>query len=231
MQPYDDLSLSKDQYQVGWLEAYKHQKEDFLWQEDPIVFLPNYVKGFQENGVRSILDAGCGDGRNVLYLLREKFFVVGVDLSPIALTAALNLASRQSQQEVCFVHADLESLPDPFPANSFDALTCLDVFGQVLKVDRVIEGFQKIVRQNGFILLNLYTPDDAAFGIGQQLDEKSFLYKETLFRFFTEQDVKVLFGKFDILKIEKLRWEDPPHPGYRDDYHTHDSLVVLLQNR
>lgn len=231
MKPYDDISLSKEEYQSGWIEAYQRKKGEFLWKQDPIEFLPNYAPILRENKVQSILEAGCGDGRNVVYLLREGFRVIGVDLSPIALANALDLADHQGKNDACFVNADLESLPHPFPEHSFDALTCLDVFGQVLEVEQTVSGFQRVVRPNGLLLLNLYTPEDAAFGVGQKLGDRSFLYNKTLFRFFTEQDIRTLFAQFDILKMEKMHWQDPPHPGYRDDYHIHDSFVFLLRNR
>src|SRR5580700_10515806 len=40
-----------------------------------------------------ILDAGCGSGRNLVYLLREGFEVFGVDSDPRALKATRRLAA------------------------------------------------------------------------------------------------------------------------------------------
>lgn len=230
MKPYDEISIPKQDYQTGWLDAYEAKQDGYLWKEDPIEFLPEYSVFFKEQNVHSVLDTGCGDGRNSLFLLSEGFSVTGMDLSLIALKKTLHTARLQEFSNVCLIQSDIESLPVPFPSGLFDALVCLDVFGQVLNIEAAVSGFRQVVKKDGFILLNLYTPDDVAFGEGEKVGEKAFLYRKTLFRFFTAADVESLFEEFKLVDLKRLRWEDPPHPGYRDYYHTHDSYVVLLQN-
>lgn len=41
-----------------------------------------------------ILDAGCGDGRNLVYLLSEGYEVFGVDADPLAIEGVRRLAAR-----------------------------------------------------------------------------------------------------------------------------------------
>jgi len=225
----DELSIKKADYQSGWLEAYERKKDGYLWKEEPIEFLSEYIELFKNEGVYSVLDTGCGDGRNCLFLSEKGFLVTGIDISPIALQKVLKTSNNREIRSLCLIKADVETLPEPFPIGSFDAVVCLDVFGQLYNVEQAVLGFNKVIKKGGLLLANIYTPDDETFGQGERIDEKSFLYKKTLFRFFTESDIRSIFSDFKILEINKLSWEDPPHPGYRDTYHTHDSYVILLK--
>lgn len=230
MASFDAIDLSKEKYQSGWLRAYERQTKDPLWKPQPIEFLPKYVQLFRTKGIKRILDACCGDGRNSIYMLREGFSVVGLDLSAIALEKAFGYSRELLPHNGFFVQGDVELLPSPFPHETFDALVCLDAFGQILEIEKVLSGFKAIVRRDGYILMNLYTPEDAAYGEGERIGDKTYLFQETLFRFFTEDDLNSLFRRFEIVEVTKLRWDDPPHLGYRNYSHTHDSLVVLLRN-
>jgi SAM-dependent methyltransferase len=226
----ETLLTNKNDYQSGWIEAYERKKDGYLWKEEPIEFLSRHISLFKKYNIYKILDVNCGDGRNCLYLAENDFFVTGIDISPIALQKTLVTSNERNINSLCLVKANAEELPCPFPMHFFDAIVCLDVFGQLSNIKRTVTGFNEVLKDDGLLLTNLYTPDDETFGKGTKVEENTFLYKKTLFRFFTESDIQKIFSNFKILEIEKLCWEDPPHPGYRDTKHTHESYVVLLKN-
>src|SRR4030095_6265047 len=62
-----------------------------------------------------VLDAGCGDGRNLVYLLQHGFECYGVDSQPTAIAVARQLASRlaPSLPPTNFAVADVTKLPHP----------------------------------------------------------------------------------------------------------------------
>lgn len=71
----------------------------------------------------SILDAGCGDGRNLVYFLREGYDVCGVDRSERAIAAVRQLAEQLSagqQVEERFRMEPLEKMS--FANDSFDVV-------------------------------------------------------------------------------------------------------------
>ncbi len=72
----------------------------------------------------SLLDAGCGGGRNLTYFLRNGYEVFGVDTDPAAIDAvqrlARELAPHLSPQN--FAVADVASMP--FATARFDAVLC-----------------------------------------------------------------------------------------------------------
>ncbi|WP_316819247.1 class I SAM-dependent methyltransferase [Pedobacter nyackensis] len=67
-----------------------------------------------------ILDAGCGTGRNLLYLLKSGANVFGIDQSPDAITHLRSLAARfpQVDPQENFKVASVEQLP--FKNETFD---------------------------------------------------------------------------------------------------------------
>ncbi|WP_281887356.1 bifunctional 2-polyprenyl-6-hydroxyphenol methylase/3-demethylubiquinol 3-O-methyltransferase UbiG [Paenibacillus sp. YYML68] len=63
-----------------------------------IYLFDQLLKGRLAPGMR-ILDAGCGEGRNLVYFLREGYEVYGVDRSPEAISAVRRQAEKLSERE------------------------------------------------------------------------------------------------------------------------------------
>src|SRR5262249_30306914 len=63
----------------------------------------------------TVLDAGCGTGRNLVYFLREGFEVLALDESPSAVAAVRELARRLASRlpETSFRAESLESSSFP----------------------------------------------------------------------------------------------------------------------
>lgn len=73
---------------------------------------------------RRVLDAGCGDGRNLIYFLQQGFDCHGVDSAPQAIDAIRQIAARVAPRlsPTNFVVADLAHLP--YPDGSMPAVIC-----------------------------------------------------------------------------------------------------------
>lgn len=88
-----------------------------------IYLLDQLLKGRLLPGM-SLLDAGCGGGRNLVYFLRNGYEVHGVDESPQAVEQ-VRLLARELAPDLppeSFQVSDLAKLP--FPAGRFDAVLC-----------------------------------------------------------------------------------------------------------
>lgn len=73
---------------------------------------------------RTLLDAGCGAGRNLVYLLRAGRDVYGIDRDPgvIARVQALRAELAPELPQENFVTGELDALP--WPVESMDAVLC-----------------------------------------------------------------------------------------------------------
>jgi tellurite methyltransferase len=93
---------------------------DWLGDID-IYLLDQVLRGRIRTGM-SILDAGCGGGRNLAYFLRCGFAVCGVDSTPEAVAAVRALAARWAPDlpAESFRAEPVEAMS--FPAASFDVV-------------------------------------------------------------------------------------------------------------
>jgi len=88
-----------------------------------IYLFDQLLRGNIGPGMR-ILDAGCGFGRNLVYLLREGCEVFGADTSPDAIAETRRLASSLAPTLPTgnFRHEPIEAMS--FPDSSFDVVLC-----------------------------------------------------------------------------------------------------------
>jgi len=72
----------------------------------------------------NVLDAGCGSGRNVFYLLTQGVDIYGVDSNPVAVQELRDLASELGRpaDDEHFRVEPLDALT--FPDNMFDVVIC-----------------------------------------------------------------------------------------------------------
>lgn len=72
---------------------------------------------------RRVLDAGCGDGRNLVYLLRNGFECYGIDRDPAAVERVRALAAKLGDAPPAnFVAGEVDQLP--WGDGSMDAVLC-----------------------------------------------------------------------------------------------------------
>lgn len=110
-----------------------------------------------------VLDAGCGNGRNSVYLGERGHHVIGIDFSSAALTASEELA-RQSfaADRLTFERADLFRR-FPFEDNRFDL--CLDSYVSCHFIDQQrFEAYwrelTRVTKPGAFIFTSMFSTDD-----------------------------------------------------------------------
>ena len=107
-----------------------------------IYLFDQLLKGRIQKGM-TLLDAGCGYGRNIQYLLQTGVKVYGADTSEEAIARVRQLAYELAPTLPArhFVVADLEELP--FEEAKFDVVVC----SAVLHFARDDEHFRKMVQE------------------------------------------------------------------------------------
>jgi SAM-dependent methyltransferase len=151
--------------------------------DDFIDYLP--VKG-------SVLDIGCGWGRDSGYLADHGFKVQGVDLSPAMIRQA-----RQQFEAVEFLVQDFENLD--FPKDSFDAVWAHASLLHCPKknLNGVLSSIAKILKPKGVFYLSLKE------GVGEtiSLDERYDPPLEKFWSYYQVPELKKVLRKagFEIL--------------------------------
>lgn len=101
----------------GTVEAWneRYATRGMVWGTEPNRFLADYATGLTP---RRVLDLGCGQGRNAVWLAGQGHRVTGIDLSPVAIEQARRLAADHAV-EVLFETANVVEDWTP-PPGTFD---------------------------------------------------------------------------------------------------------------
>lgn len=113
--------------------------------------------------MKRALDAGCGNGRNSLYLACLGLQVVALDFSPVALAEVRKRASKADLLDKITEHEHNLEVQLPFEPESFDL--CLDFYvfchflNEQLKRHYVAE-LWRVTKPGGYTLSALFSPCD-----------------------------------------------------------------------
>lgn len=112
-----------------------------------IYLFDQLLKGRIREGM-TLLDAGCGAGRNIQYLLKAGVTVYGADTSAEAIGKVRELAEQAGSQGLKqnFVVSDLAELP--FAEEKFDVVLC----NAVLHFARDEQHFKRMVQEQWRVL-------------------------------------------------------------------------------
>lgn len=211
-----------------WDKVYKDfkGKRFSVWKEDTTLFFKNKIPFLKKNGVKKILDAGCGDGRNLLTFAKAGFEMVGMDSSKEACQRAQRVAKRYPKTRV--IQHDLRDLNSK---NEFDAIICDYVLVHLENGRDIIQNFFRALKNGGYLLIEFLSIDDPSYGQGKKVGKNAFTDHDIFHRFYDLDEVKNILSAFEILEINKIKHEDPKHvEDYpRSKKHQHDSIYVLCK--
>jgi SAM-dependent methyltransferase len=105
-----------------------------------------------------VLDAGCGDGRNLIYFLRRGFACFGVDRDPAAIEHVRALAARLAPDLPLenFRSAEIDRLP--WDAASMDAVVSSAVLHFALDLahfDLLLQEMWRVLAPDGMLFVRL----------------------------------------------------------------------------
>jgi len=122
-----------------------------------IYLFDQILRGRIAPGMR-VFDAGCGGGRNLVYLLREGYDVCGVDANPVAVAQVRAIAAQLAP-----AGAPSDFRAEPIEASSFpDAHADAVIANAVLHFARdhghfeaMLRGMWRVLRPGGMLLARL----------------------------------------------------------------------------
>ena len=122
--------------------------------------LDQVLKGrFNPHG--KILDAGCGEGRNLIYFLQNDYKVCAVDQDPGAIKLvkmhARTLSNSKGENQ--FITGDLRSLP--FSDNYFDTVISINVLQHVDQgsYDYILSEMARVLSPTGILFIKMEARD------------------------------------------------------------------------
>lgn len=119
----------------------------------------------------TVLDAGCGGGRNLQYLLRERYEAFGVDVDHAAVAAVRKMAGELAPRLPAenFQVAGLEATP--FPDEFADVVVCHSVLHfarDEAQLEGMVRGLWRVLRPGGMLFCRLASTIGATPGMAFQ---------------------------------------------------------------
>lgn len=124
-----------------------------------IYLLDQLLKGRFSKEMR-ILDAGCGEGRNAVYFIRDGYQLFGIDQNPLAIKMARMQASTiyPDYDVLRFQTADVEDIP--FHQHAFDAVissAVLHFAKNTAHFHQMVDEMMRVLKPNGMLFLRMAT--------------------------------------------------------------------------
>jgi ubiquinone/menaquinone biosynthesis C-methylase UbiE len=214
-----------------WNRAYQLKATTTLWGEPPVPWVEWAVERYKADRAETVLDAPCGDGRNVLRIATAVPFVVGADASPNALALAQRKLAATNARNVVLQRADLFAMD--FVSDQFDGVFCCDVLGHLVRAPEALHELVRVCRPGKCVVGNFFALEDTTRGKEmERICGEEYRYQDGFyFRFRDRTEVAALLEQLpaETLSIELAKWTEPPHEGYREYTHEHASWVFVVR--
>jgi len=182
-------------------EEYWKTKWDKREIEEANDFARRSFSQIKDKNFRTLLDLGCGDGRDSLFFASEGLNVTSVDFSESGIKK-LNELIKEKSLEIKTIQTDIRKIN--FPDNSFDVIYAhlsLHYFDDEITT-QIFEKLFRILKKDGLIFIKCKSVEDALYGQGEKVGED--MYKKGHLRhFFSEDYMKEKLRDFKILSVKK----------------------------
>lgn len=222
------MSITSEFSHDGWEKYYSKQMGKRAWNAIPDEFLIQHLDKILKPNYVTLLDVASGDGRNSEIFLDKGISTVAIDISPSALKNFRDRIDSQPGLNPVLISGDF--LSTPLLNNQFDCVLCFNSIPHFESPKEAIKRISEILCKGGRAVFNVFTPGDVAFGQGREVGKNRFYYKETLFNFFTQEEVAEMLPSFvRILHAETRSWQEPDHGSYRSGIHTHEACYFIIE--
>ena len=207
------MHIDMDAARQFWNARYA---QGLVYGTEPTSVAPHIADIFHTARVRSLLEAGCGSGRDALFYAREGFQVTGIDLSDEAIAQARAWAVREGLV-LSFIAGDL--LIADLQIGAFDAVAAVHVIHLHTEQHRsaIIDRIWHATKLGGLVACANYSTEEAGFSTWQMGPERNTRIdpRGKLVHFFDEQEIRNLFSptRFDLLKCEQVELAEKPDSG------------------
>ena len=164
------------------------------------------LEKFQKEGVRSVLELGCGQGRDTFLFAQSGLEVTALDYSDSAVDEITNKANSLgfSSQLLSQTHDVREPLP--YPDESFDAcfshmLLCMELSTD--EIAYILQEVHRVLSPGGFAIYSVRSNFDKHFGTGIHLGGDLYELGDFVIHFFTMEKIYKLARGYDILNVDR----------------------------
>jgi len=186
------------------------------WSSRPTLLVRKVAKLLSKDA--EILDLGCGEGRNTLYLARQGFKrCMGVDISEEAIKKAKETRDKEGLMNAEFILGDIRNFP--FSPTKYDCILAISSLHFLEKNEgfEVLEKMKEYTKDGGYnVVYNLSSRDRRFFK-----DPKAFLINA--------EDLLMVYRDWEILELLSGRELSLGHG--EKGIHTHEVVKILARKK
>lgn len=140
----------------------------------------------------TILDFGCGAGRDSLALANEGYNVIAMDYNQ----SGLDILHSQNNSINTICSHDIEV---PLPEESVDAIICDGslFYNDLENTVVLLSNLRKVLKKNGLIWADWRTKNDSLYGKGELIGEDYYLLKDranATYLFMSEENLRKVYS-------------------------------------
>lgn len=196
---------TKTEQKFQWNKVFL--EETAFFGQEPSEFAKKSLELFRREAVRSLLELGCGQGRDTILFARNGIHVTALDYSDAAVSTTLEKAATAGVSSLVVSQAHDIRQVLPFNDASFDAcyahmLLCMEL--STTEIAFALGEIHRVLRLGGMVCYSVRSSFDKHYRAGTQLREEIYKIGGFAVHFFTEKKIRKLAGGYEILRIERL---------------------------
>lgn len=207
----------------------EYESNEHVWGERPselAIATVGYLQKCKSNNERlSILDIGCGYGRDVMYFSEHLgCSLLGIDVSQKAIDMARNTCRKISNKNIKFRCCNFTKLGEV----RYDIVFVANLYHLLRPPGReqLRKKIKEVLRPAGVLFLNaLSTNDPEEYGKGFPVQhEFHSFHKEKYLHFFTQEELEKDFNFMIVKELYEHKYDEPHIAG---ETHHHVSWILV----
>lgn len=195
----------KTEQKAHWDEVFG--RESAFFGEQPSDFAHASLALFQKEGVRLVLELGCGQGRDTFLFARNGLEVTALDYSERASSAVKEKSRAAALSSRVHVHTGNVKEALPFPDESFDAcyshmLLCMEL--STAEIAFILRETHRVLKPEGLALYSVRSNFDKHYRSGIHLGEDLYEIGGFVVHFFSEEKIRKLARGYEILAVDRM---------------------------
>lgn len=193
------VNVSENDYADYWNEVYS--KMDGVEKESPFAEYA-YEKHMKDSSLKSLVELGCGSGRDSLYFADKDMKVTAIDISRVGINKLKEL-NKPNLRCYCDDFSSPLAIYERMYDYCYSRFTIHSI--NSLQETNTIKNAYHTLKDGGLFFIEVRSVNDDIYGLGEKISNNEYIYNNHYRRFIVMDELKEkleCFG-FDIIHAEE----------------------------